>query len=110
MDNLCTFKGNADQVATAIAAGASIADAAREAGIAARTVERWLARGRDGDPDYSAFAVRVDLARRRQSLDPSGEQPLSRSELQSLINRAARAGRVDALRIVFNRLIREKLI
>lgn len=64
-----TFETCSESVMEALVAGVSGEDAARQQGITARTVERWLARGRE-DPDskYGPFAEAVDRARAEREL------------------------------------------
>lgn len=106
MENLSKFDVRAERVAGAIEVGASLADAAREVGLAPRTIERWLARGREGRSPYRTFAERVDAARRRQAL-PAATRALTLPQLHAVIDRAARAGNVQAMRLVWARLLRE---
>jgi Helix-turn-helix domain len=58
-----TFNAHSEAVIEALAAGASLAEAASEAGVGRRTVDRWLASGRRGEEPYAAFAARVAAAR-----------------------------------------------
>lgn len=96
-----------DRVGDALVAGASVDDAARHVGVTRRTVQRWLKAGRcpGAEPGLRRLATRVDAARRRQDLSSSG--PIhSLAELHCIIDRAARAGNVAAMRLVFDRLCR----
>lgn len=96
-----------EEVADAIVAGVSVGDAAREAGVTRRTVHRWLAAGRrsDAEPSLRRLASRVDAAHRRRDL---GDGPIrSLAELHQVIDRSARAGSLEAARLVFRRLCRE---
>jgi transposase-like protein len=103
-----TFERQVGQVATALAAGVSVADAARQVGVSRRTVQRWLREGRgaDADPKLRRLALRVDAARRRQRIDRGGVIA-SLPELHRVIDRAARAGSVEAMRLVHKRHCRE---
>jgi hypothetical protein len=47
-----------------IRAGWPRSDVIRSAGIGRRSLDRWLAEGRGGHPDYNAFAAAFDLANR----------------------------------------------
>lgn len=47
------------RILDAIEAGVSHAGAAKAARIAESTLQDWLARGRDGEPGYAEFAVRL---------------------------------------------------
>ena len=50
-------------VVAAVKTGHSLARAAELAGVGRGTLLRWLRRGRAGEPQYRAFARRVDQAR-----------------------------------------------
>jgi transposase-like protein len=66
------FTAHAENIASAIAdAGLSLADAARQFEVAPRTVERWLARGRE-DPNgpYGSFTAKVTRARVERTVEP----------------------------------------
>jgi predicted transcriptional regulator len=78
-------------------AGLSVADAARRAGVAERTVRHWLTRGRrEPDGRYASFAAEVDAA---LSAVPSG--PLAEGELREAVARAVREGSVPAMRLAW---------
>lgn len=100
------FKQYSTQVAEAVEAGASLADAAREAGISTRSVNRWIARGRsEPEGPYGSFAARVDAVRDARTL-PDG--PLTRDELEALIARAARRGSVAAMKLALELVDEER--
>ena len=82
--------------------GVSVADTARQHRIASRTIDRWLARGRE-DPDskYGPFAEAVDKARAERKLPPAGQRPADPAELRLLISKAARKGNVQAMRLLW---------
>ena len=52
----------AKRLLNAIAEGASLAGAARAAGIAESTLHDWLARGRDGEAPFAEFSERLTKA------------------------------------------------
>ena len=101
------MRHRADHIARAIEAGATLADASREAGLSRRTIHRWLEQGRrsEAPAHLRLFATRVDTARRRQTI--GGDDALSLAELRRIIDRAARRGSVPAMQLVWQRLIRE---
>jgi hypothetical protein len=97
-----TFENCSESVLDALVAGVSGEDAARQNGISSRTIERWLARGRqDPDSKYGPFAEAVDNARAKRELPPAGERPADPSELKLLISKAARKGNVQAMRLLW---------
>lgn len=66
-----TFAEHGPAVAEALAAGASATQAALGVGIAARTVERWLSRGRETpDGPYGSLAACFDTARAERTVEP----------------------------------------
>jgi transposase-like protein len=97
-----TFEKCSERVLEALVAGVSVADAARQHRIASRTIDRWLARGRE-DPDskYGPFAEAVDKARAERELPPAGQRPADPAELRLLISKAARNGNVQAMRLLW---------
>jgi transposase-like protein len=97
-----SFEGCSESVLKALVAGVSGEDAARQHDISPRTVERWLARGRqDPGSKYGSFAEAVDRARADRELPPPGERPADPSELRILISKAARKGNVQAMRLLW---------
>lgn len=98
-----TFTTSGEAVLAALLAGLSEADAARQHGVAVRTVQRWLERGRE-DPDsaYGSFARAVDGARADRALPD--ELPADEGELLLVASRAARKGNVQAMRLVWEML------
>jgi transposase-like protein len=97
-----TFEKCSEKVLEALVAGVSVADAARQHRIASRTIDRWLARGRE-DPEskYGPFAAAVDKARAERELPPPGQRPADPAELRLLISKAARIGNVQAMRLLW---------
>jgi transposase-like protein len=97
-----TFEKCSEGVLEALVAGVSVADTARQHGIASRTIDRWLARGRrDPESKYGPFAEAVDRARADRELPPPGERPADPAELRLLISKAARKGNVQAMRLLW---------
>ena len=96
-----TFERCAPTVLEAIEDGCSIVDAARVAGCAPRTVDRWLGNGRaDPSGPYGPFAAAVDGCHRARGLPDEGQRErLSYDELLAIISRAARSGSVPAMRL-----------
>lgn len=108
MASLSAFEDRAEEVAELVEVGCSVAEAAREVGVATRTIERWLAKGRAGTAPYTDFAERVDMARFRRSLpDADTREAMTQEELDRVISEAARAGNVQAMKLVYERLRRE---
>ena len=69
--------------------------------IGAPTVSGWLTRGRkDPKSKYGSFAARVDAALTERKLPAKSDQPADRDELLLLASRAARAGNVQAMRLL----------
>jgi hypothetical protein len=96
------FEKCSEGVREALVAGVSGEDAARQHRIAARTVERWLARGRqDPESKYGPFAESVDRARAERELSPPDERPADPGELRLLVSKAARKGNVQAMRLLW---------
>jgi hypothetical protein len=97
-----TFEKCSEGVLEALVTGVSVADTARQHRIASRTIDRWLARGRE-DPDskYGPFAEAVDKARAERKLPPAGQRPADPAELRLLISKAARKGNVQAMRLLW---------
>lgn len=50
------------RIVDAIAEGCTRAGAAKAAGVSRTSVQEWLARGRDGEPEYADFADKVRAA------------------------------------------------
>src|SRR4051812_11924849 len=72
----------------AVAAGASLEDACRHAGLPSDTLKSWLRRGhREKSTEFAAFADAVRAARR---------EPLSEHEVVVLLGQRARGGSVTA--------------
>jgi transposase-like protein len=80
-----------------VAAGASLADAARRAGVREKTLTGWLARGRRDDlGPFAVFAADVADARKRAQQPPG---PMTPAEFREHLERAVRAGSVQAMRL-----------
>jgi transposase-like protein len=98
-----TFEECGAAVLESIRSGASIDDAARHGGCSARTVKRWLARGRDEPsvPPFGHFAASVDAARGEQGLPSAAEEEvMGLAELKRVATIAARRGSVPAMRLI----------
>ena len=79
-------------------AGVSLADAARFAGVAPRTLRGWLRNGRrDPTSSYGPFARAIDDARARTAAGGT----MDAGELRAVVGRAARHGSVRAMRLVW---------
>jgi len=80
-----------------VAAGVSLPDAARAAGVRADTVRDWLARGRKEDlGPYCDFEVAVADARKQAQQSPDQMSP---AEFREHLERAVRAGSVQAMKL-----------
>jgi hypothetical protein len=80
-----------------VAAGASLADAARRAGVREGTLTGWLARGRREDiGPFAVFAADVADARRQAQQSPG---QMSAREFREHVERAVRAGSVQAMKL-----------
>ena len=96
-----TFEVLAAPVLASMAAGASVADAARNHDVSSRTVYRWLARGRrDPTSAYGPFADQVDRLRDLRRLPTAGHL-MAEDEFRQCVWRAARAGSVSAMRLAW---------
>src|SRR5688500_18850723 len=99
------FEEHGALILRSLLAGLSIADAADRHGVAARTVERWLARGHhDPQSVYGPFAAAVDKAFEARRLPSQYELPLDKTELHLVVSRAARKGNVQAMRLMWDLL------
>ncbi len=106
MSRQTLFEEHSDVVLEAIQDGASIPDAARQVGVGAPTIKGWLARGRDdAKSKYGGFAHAVDAALTKRKLPAEGDLPADREELLVLASRAARAGNVQAMRLLSEMLL-----
>ncbi len=83
------------ELLAAIRGGASLPDACSRVGISPHTVKSWLQRGRreEGTP-HAAFAAAVDGAR-----EASAVEPMDDDEFQAHLDRAVRAGSVQAMKL-----------
>lgn len=95
------FEDYSDAVLALIRDGASIPDAARELEIGEPTIKGWLSRGRkDPKSKYGGFAASVSEAFTERKLPANDDRPADRDELLILASRAARAGNVQAMRLL----------
>lgn len=79
------------------AAGLSLPDAARAAGINEKTLKGWLTRGRhESAGDYAVFAEAVGTARADAEQRPG---PMTAEEFQAKLDDAVRAGSVQAMKL-----------
>ncbi len=86
-----------------VAAGASVADAARRAGVREETLKGWLARGRREDlGPFATFAADVSEARRRAQQSPG---QMSVAEWREHVERAVRGGSVQAMKLWADRFL-----
>jgi hypothetical protein len=91
-------------VLESVKAGCSIEEAALQAGRPVASVRRWLSQGRKRpDGNHGEFARAVDGARgeRQQAERALKDGPLTPSEADLLLAKAARKGSVPALRLWF---------
>jgi transposase-like protein len=96
-------RSNPDSVAAAadvLAAGGTIAQAATQAGVSRRTVERWRDRGRIELAD----AVFARLALEADRLPPEQQGPLSEADLVELLERQALRGSTRAVELLLRRV------
>jgi transposase-like protein len=72
--------------------GAQLIDAAREAGVAAASVRRWMKLGREGTKPYAAFAekVRVAEAMPRVRAEQALDEAIQRGEWRAALKRLER--------------------
>jgi hypothetical protein len=86
--------------------GLTIAEAAKAAGVAAKTVKNWLTRGRkEGDGPYADFVISVDEARAEHQ---AKEVPMSYDELKLAVSKSAQSGSAQSQKLYFEMLQREK--
>ncbi|MBN9623197.1 MAG: hypothetical protein J0H06_09615 [Actinobacteria bacterium] len=91
------FDTHGEAVLASLLAGASVADAATRHGVAARTIERWLAKGRNSpDGEYGDFSAAVDARRADRDLPT---EPMSAEEFRQAIDGAVRSGSVSAMKL-----------
>jgi hypothetical protein len=104
-----TFGQRGASVLARLRAGASIADAARAEGLSARTVSRWLARGRANPAGgYGRFAADADAAARVRALPVAVAPSMDADELVGVLEVAARGGNVTAAKYLLDRLDRHR--
>jgi hypothetical protein len=86
--------------------GLTIAEAAKGAGVAAKTVKNWLSRGRkEGEGPYADFVISVDEARAEHA---SREAPMTYDELKLAVSKSAQNGSAQSQKLYFEMLQREK--
>jgi transposase-like protein len=84
-------------VLESLLAGASVADTAVEHGVAARTIERWLSKGRENpDSKYGPFAAAVDEQRAEREIPT---EAMTAAEFRQSIDNAVRKGSIPAMRL-----------
>lgn len=84
------------------AAGCSVRDAAKAAGINEKTVKTWITRGNKEDSGtYAEFALRVRECRLQAE---QAEEPMTEDELRLAVSRAARKGNVQAQKLYWEML------
>jgi transposase-like protein len=99
----------ADQIATAVEAGASIDEAARAADVNTHTVRRWLTDGRrTPDGKHGAFAARVDTARAGRKQAEQALDGVTLAEAEAVLAAAVRKGSIPALKLWFDRHDRQQ--
>ena len=86
------------EIVEAVAAGCSLSDAARAAGVGLDTLKRWLGKGRREDiGPFSAFEAAVSEARREAAQRSPGQ--MSASEFREHLERSVRGGSVAAMKL-----------
>jgi hypothetical protein len=101
MSRQTLFEEHSEAALNLIRDGASIPDAARELEIGEPTIKGWLSRGRkDPRSKYGGFAASVGQAFTERQLPSNDDRPADRDELLLLASRAARAGNVQAMRLL----------
>ena len=105
---MTAFADSHDDVLAAIRGGCSLADAARQVGVAPRTVKRWLARGRREQAGaHHDFTEAVEAVWRAREL-PSSDEPMHGHELRVSVSEAARAGSVPAMKLYWEMLLADR--
>jgi len=103
-----SFASHHGPVLAAVEAGCSLADAARQAGVAERTVKRWLARGRREQAGaHQEFTEAVEKVWAAREL-PSSDEPMDGHELRVSVSEAARAGSVPAMKLYWEMLLADR--
>ena len=78
-----------------LSAGLTLTEAAERAELPTQTVKNWLTRGRSEiGTEHAAFALAVDAAR-----EAAERAAMSEQEFRGCVNRAVRAGSVQAMRL-----------
>jgi hypothetical protein len=86
------------RIIEAVRCGASIDEAARQAGRSVATVRRWLTEGRKQDGKHGDFARAVDEARAAQRV-VFGDGPMSYVEVERVLTDAIRRGSMPAVKM-----------
>lgn len=99
------FEAVNERIIERVSVGATLADAAREEGVAERTVRGWLTRGRQNhEGKYAEFAGAFDQIRRQQNGPPLSEflrklpDGFTKADLLACVEEAARAGSFQGLK------------
>jgi hypothetical protein len=96
-----------EELLARFAAGCSVADAARASNLREKTLKSWLTRGRrETGTEHAAFVEQVDLAR-AQAKAATGSGSMDLPELRRAVAKAARAGSVAAMKLMWDILSRE---
>jgi transposase len=89
--------------------GLTIAEAAKAAGVAHKTVKNWLAKGRaelkNGGGPYADFVLSIEDVRRQAE---EKKQPMTEDELELVVSESARAGSVAAQKLYYEILQKKK--
>ncbi len=106
---MTSFASHHGPVLAAVEAGCSLRDAAREAGVAPRTVKRWLARGRREQAGaHQEFTEAVEKVWAARELPASDDPPMGDGELRVAVSEAARAGSVPAMKLYWEMLLADR--
>jgi transposase-like protein len=99
----------ADQIATAVEAGATIDEAARATDVNPHTLRRWLTDGRkDPEGKHGALAARVDTAREGRKQAEQALEGVTLAEAEAVLAAAVRKGSIPALKLWFDRHDRQQ--
>jgi transposase len=87
--------------------GRNVEEACAAVGVSRSTVSKWVARGRAGDGEAAAFAEAFDAIRAADS-GRGEDRPLDEDDLVRLLERQARRGSVPAMKMLLERLDRQR--